>query len=708
MISHSERKRHVCANRPDGNCLVVSLFRSLQLRWCSQPLPLPTRRHPHRLLALLLLECNGTLRERDEIACQLWPGDELSLTRPRLRLCLHGLSDCLPPLRDEDPWIVRDGTRLGWRLDSPCDVDAWSLDRAEQELRRPVDGTPTAHRLRIAQLQAALAMYSGPLLPILEDAWLGEHRAHYETAYRRISIALFEHLVTIGDRNEALKTARRLVLHDSSDESAHMRLIQFYMDDGDRESAIRQFEICFREFQFLGVAPSHEMESLVTDIRAGKQIASTVRDGQAVALHPSTEPPGDDGVYVDAQQRTRGLASTLNSSRLVGVIGPCGAGKSRVVRETARMQFPLWKASGISLFWYDSDGFETVHDIGTTSHPCEAICNLLIDSLSLSIGLPIATSSRTNLARIVERIGQSAVMLILDNVDLHVEAWTILVERLLACCRRLRIVYTACTPMRVPGEFIWRIPLLSTCAPALAAAGQGTSAYSSLGLVVPGASSEAIQLYGAMGGRLPIPLPDRQPVAKVIDTWIAEADGLPLAAILLAKLSRGTASVPPDLALHSALWSTSEAEECGSRTGQSAVRAVLGCGNPHVGGSITPARHASLVTAYAHTLVHLSQNAHLLLSILHKIPVPLSPRTVQSAYQLHSIATHPEDAKTGIYADVFDKANASLPISGDWIDGLIELEEASVISVNMREGQSTVYRIREGIRRYVDLLAALT
>ena len=707
MIPNSRSEGNAHIDPLNGNCLSISLFRNLQLRWHEQPLPLPTRRHPHRLLALLLLDCNGIPRERDEIAWKLWPGDELSVTRPRLRLSLHGLSECLPSFGDEDPWIVRDGTRIGWRSDAPCNVDAWGLDRAEQELRRQVEATPAAHRRRIAQLQAALTLYSGPLLPELDDAWLGDHRAHYETIYRRIGIALFDHLVAIGDRNEALVTARLLVLHDPSDESTHLRLIHLYIDNGDRDSAQRQFDICARELQLIGSSPSHETESLMSDVRLGRRIESPVRNGLVLAPPPCTLPPDDDGEFVDAQQRVSDLVSTLYRSRLVGVIGPCGSGKSRVTREAARMQLPLWNANRISLFWHDHDRHELTQDLVAVNPPSSVVVDNLKESLALTFGLPITASPRSSFDLIVERIGQREVALVLDNIDRHLGAWTILIGNLLASCRRLRIVYTACAPTRFPGESVWRVPLLGTIAADRTTAARVPSAYSTLERATPVASSEAVRLYCALGGRLPIPLPDRIPAASTIDGWIAEADGLPLAAQLLAKLSRSTACIPPDSALRNALWNAVGAAKGGSVTGQSVVGAASKYRDPSILGSIGPARHTSLSSAYAHSLVRLSSNAHLSLSILRTMPPPLTLRAVQSAHQFHAIATHPEEAATGVFADVFDRANAHLPITGDWIDGLIELEAASVITVSMREGQSTVYQIRDGIRRYLDLEAAL-
>jgi non-specific serine/threonine protein kinase len=206
--------------------------------------------------------------------------------------------------------------------------------------------------------------------------------------------------------------------------------------------------------------------------------------------------------FVGRERELAELAVLLRQSRLVTLIGPGGAGKSRLAAEALGRR----PAGGADIVFV---ALEQVR------HP-RTLASALASRLQVhdQQGTPLIESLQGALA------AGSPRLLLLDGAERLADQVAELAGPLLDAVPDLRIVVTSRTLLGVPGEVCWTVPPLGCPAPAAAAADI--------------AGSDAVQLFIARASER---LPDFR-AADVAPDSIAELcrrlDGLPLAIELIA------------------------------------------------------------------------------------------------------------------------------------------------------------------------------
>jgi predicted ATPase/DNA-binding CsgD family transcriptional regulator len=147
--------------------------------------------------------------------------------------------------------------------------------------------------------------------------------------------------------------------------------------------------------------------------------------------------------FVGRSTELEALADLVRSSRLVTITGPAGMGKTRLAIEVAaRLDGEAGDgAQFVGLAALTDETFlvqEVASRLGADERPNEA----LVDTLAA-------------------RVGDTRLLLVLDNCEHLVAACAHLVEGLLRGCPNLRVLATSLQPLRVPGEVVWRIAPLS-------------------------------------------------------------------------------------------------------------------------------------------------------------------------------------------------------------------------------------------------------
>jgi predicted ATPase/DNA-binding CsgD family transcriptional regulator/DNA-binding XRE family transcriptional regulator/Tfp pilus assembly protein PilF len=251
-------------------------------------------------------------------------------------------------------------------------------------------------------------------------------------------------------------------------------------------------------------------------------------------------PDADDGSalpvarssFVGRERELAELAALLRQSRLVTLIGPGGAGKSRLAAEALRQ-----RAAG------DADiVFVALEQI---RHP-RTLATALASRLQVhdQQGTPLMESLQSALAAGPRKL------LLLDGAERLADQVAELAGQLLDAVPELRIVVTSRTLLGVRGEVCWTVPPLGCPAPAAEAADI--------------AGSDAVQLFIARASER---LPDFR-AADVAPHSIAELcrrlDGLPLAIELIAGWV-GTLSVREMLQQRAVLLDTEPAQHGGRR-----------------------------------------------------------------------------------------------------------------------------------------------
>jgi predicted ATPase/class 3 adenylate cyclase len=142
------------------------------------------------------------------------------------------------------------------------------------------------------------------------------------------------------------------------------------------------------------------------------------------------------------------LRMLLDRHRLVTVVGPGGAGKTRLSLEVAGEAVPGY----IDGVWFV--------DLAPVTDPY-----LVAVAVAEAMGVR-PEPGRPILETLADYAGQRQLLVVLDTCDTHLAAVGPVIARLLAAGSGVRTLATSREPLGVPGELVWRIPPLSLAEPA--------------------------------------------------------------------------------------------------------------------------------------------------------------------------------------------------------------------------------------------------
>jgi DNA-binding SARP family transcriptional activator len=149
-------------------------------------------------------------------------------------------------------------------------TDELSTDaRAFEQAAQGALSAAVAPMQEIFQLCSCVESYSGPLLDGETSGWAVAERERLHGLYIRILSLLANHYTRVGQFEEAIAVANKILRADPLREATHRDLIVLFALNEQRASAIRQFErlrALLREE--LGVAPVRETASLVDALRS--------------------------------------------------------------------------------------------------------------------------------------------------------------------------------------------------------------------------------------------------------------------------------------------------------------------------------------------------------------------------------------------------------------------------------------------------------
>ncbi|WP_454856564.1 BTAD domain-containing putative transcriptional regulator [Promicromonospora soli] len=153
--------------------------------------------------------------------------------------------------------------------------------------------------------------------------------------------------------------------------------------------------------------------------------------------------------YVGKDADMAAVRDLVGQHRLTTLIGPGGAGKTRLATETARtlvgdLQDGAWLVELAAIGAVGGDG---VGDVAQAT----------LAGLGLRDTLLGEASDLEPAERLVAAIRDREMVLVLDNCEHVIEAAAALAYRLLGECRRLRILATSREPLGITGEALWPV-----------------------------------------------------------------------------------------------------------------------------------------------------------------------------------------------------------------------------------------------------------
>ncbi|MCC3777461.1 BTAD domain-containing putative transcriptional regulator [Streptomyces sp. UNOB3_S3] len=356
----------------------------------------------------------------------------------------------------------------GYRLCAePDDVDLHRFERLADEGERALaDGDPAK---AVVLLDDALALWRGPALADLPGAGAAaaaRPEAH-RLAARRARLAA---TVALGDAAGALPALAGLCAEHPLDEPLHALRLRALRAAGRPAEALAAYEAVRRHLaDRLGTEPGPELRALHTELLAPEAEAGSAPPVTSVVAdrHGEHPAPADPAVpdkahrgnlrarltsFVGREDDLVRIREDLTRHRLVTLLGPGGAGKTRLSQEAAET------AAGP---WPDGVWFAELAPVDDPATVPEAVLTALgaretVVRGTTAEGLRAATDATAldPLARVAEHCERRRMLLVLDNCEHVVDAAARLAETLLAHCPGVTVLATSREPLAVPGEAV--------------------------------------------------------------------------------------------------------------------------------------------------------------------------------------------------------------------------------------------------------------
>ncbi|MBC2639381.1 MULTISPECIES: BTAD domain-containing putative transcriptional regulator [unclassified Rhodococcus (in: high G+C Gram-positive bacteria)] len=404
--------------------------------------PLPGTRA--RSLLVALARDPGRSRAAQALIDEVWGEDP-----PRSPM--NALHTQVSRLRAALPDGVLEIGPAGYRLRVPR--DAVDLTRAEDMARR-WQGRDHDRGVGPDEIRAALALWRGePGADLPAGVAATELAAHAAVIRGRLEAAELAALVEAGAWEAALPEAQVQVAAGPLDERAHADLMRALAGLGRENEALDVFATFrTRLVDRLGADPSPALVALHTEIlRGGSPPASAVQrlappDRTAIGLRaaPNTLLGRDTDIVA--------IERLLTSSRVVTILGPGGAGKTRLAHELG-----VRAAAGTSVALVELAALRSSEDV------VAAISGTLgLSEVDLAPGRLVVSRVHSARERLREALSAGPMLLILDNCEHVIGACSEIVADLVAAGNQLTVLATSRSPLMLASEAVYPLPPLAS------------------------------------------------------------------------------------------------------------------------------------------------------------------------------------------------------------------------------------------------------
>ncbi|HKJ39303.1 MAG TPA: BTAD domain-containing putative transcriptional regulator, partial [Anaerolineales bacterium] len=396
------------------------------------------RRKSLALLSYLAIEQGQ--HQRDTLSSLLWPDYEQSKAFANLRNVLLDIQKSIG-----ENWLNTDHDRIGLNEDA----DIW-LDAAQFKSLLEQSHSQPDVPLRISLLADSAKLYRNHFLTgfSLKDAyqfndWAFAESEELRQKYSDILTTLSNDYCSLGQANQAIPHARRLISLDPLNETAHQLLMEVYIQAGQHSSAMKQYQTLEQILRKeLNLDPQPETRELYKRIRKGDIHPTPVAKPNESAT-PKHNLPASLTTFIGREKELTEITDLIAKNRLVTLMGIGGIGKTSLSLQIGHKilnDYPdgIWFISLDSLSDPDlvPQTVASVFDIQET--PDRSIVEIL-----------------TNVLR------EKTALLILDNCEHLLDACSELTTTLLTNCSNIKILATSREVLHVTGEAAYQMPSLS-------------------------------------------------------------------------------------------------------------------------------------------------------------------------------------------------------------------------------------------------------
>ena len=396
------------------------------------------RRKGIALLAYLAVE--GARHTRASLSALLWPDQEGSKAYKNLRQILWELGQSMG-----EGWIAADRESIGLSQERDIWLDVREFESRLTEGQREIDVSR-----RVALLSESAKLYRNLFLTgfSLRDAhpfndWAFAKSEELRHQLGRALFTLSNDYCALGQAEQAIPYARRLIILDPLDEASHRQLMQVYMQAGQHNAALKQYQACEQLLRKeLGIDPQPETRELYKKIRK-RDIKPARVERPTESILPPHNLPLQLSSFIGREKEQRDIAKLVVRNRLVTLVGTGGIGKTSLALQV---------------------GHRLLNE-----HP-DGVWFVALDSLSDPALVPQTVaavfdirerSDRPILELLTHALSMKTILLILDNSEHLLDACAQLITALLQACPNLKILATSREALAMAGEAIYRIPSLS-------------------------------------------------------------------------------------------------------------------------------------------------------------------------------------------------------------------------------------------------------
>ncbi|MCX5500111.1 winged helix-turn-helix domain-containing protein [Streptomyces sp. NBC_00053] len=343
----------------------------------------------------------------------------------------------------------------GYRLAAEPDaVDLHRFERLAGEGARALEeGDPVKAR---TVLDDALVLWRGPVLADLPDRLT--EAARWEARRLDARRNRLRAVLALGRPDEALPELVALCAEHPIDEPLQALRLRALRDAGRTAQALAAYdEVRIVLADRLGTDPGPELRALHAELlrqdppAPAAPSASPRPAAPAAAAAPYGNLRARLTSFVGREDDIAALGQDLSHARLVTLLGPGGAGKTRLSQETAE---------SVADAWPDGVWLAELAPVDDPESVPEAVLTALgaRETVLRGVGaeeLRVAEGNvKDPLARLTEHCSRRRMLLLLDNCEHVIDAAAALADHLLAHCPHLTVLATSREPLGVPGEFV--------------------------------------------------------------------------------------------------------------------------------------------------------------------------------------------------------------------------------------------------------------
>ncbi|OEJ38810.1 hypothetical protein BGK70_12195 [Streptomyces agglomeratus] len=359
----------------------------------------------------------------------------------------------------------------GYRLcAAPEDVDLYRFERLAREGAAALEHGAPAKAAEL--LDEALGLWHGPALAGLPDR--SAEAARWETRRLAARRARLTALLALGRAEETLPELAALCDDHPLDEHLHALRLRALRDTGRTAQALAAYDELRRDLvSRLGTDPSPSLRALHAELLAapapGPWDEPTTAPQAAVPHTPAPGAPAPDVApaperasahgnlcarltsFVGRESDIAAITADLGRARLVTLLGPGGAGKTRLSQEAAEAADGAWR---------DGTWLAELAPVDDPDTVPEAVLVALGARETVLRGAgaeELRAADRHGddpLVRLVEHCARRQMLILLDNCEHVIDAAARLAEELLARCPGVTVLATSREPLGVPGEIV--------------------------------------------------------------------------------------------------------------------------------------------------------------------------------------------------------------------------------------------------------------